>query len=524
MTPSYALGLFFIFCVSIIWTVASVVIQYIYQEHQFNSPYLITYIGTSLFTVLLPTRLVWERRQRCCTRLRHRGTCSPQHQKEYDEALELQIIPWKTASVTNAAPRGSPSAYLSVSPDESPSSSRLGLPSSSVSAHTIENGMIGNEIEADHNSSTQSDENENANEFHRVDLLSHQLLSHQQHFRIAAKIAPVWFFANWAYNASLQYTSITSSTVLASTGSLFTFLFAVTSGDERFTTLKLAGVLLGVLGSIMTGFHDINENGGDISNSTVVRLLSETVISVDASTSATATNQVVDSVIVDGGNGGNGAFPHHHSNHPGGFDPFHWVEGNHELFGDFIGLLSAVGYGAYTVMIRVLCPRDESRMSMQLLLGYIGLLNAVCLSPLTVHVLLSPSGVPTDAAASVDGSANGNNLAQDSNYMPSPTTSGSDQLTWVVLGYLVMNGLMDNVLSDYLWARSVVLTSATVATVGLGLTIPLAFVSDWILGNENVADWISLCGASSVLIGFVLVNIDYDEIDYQAELENSRHE
>mmetsp|Transcript_10886 Transcript_10886/g.14222 ORF Transcript_10886/g.14222 Transcript_10886/m.14222 type:complete len:84 (+) Transcript_10886:1-252(+) len=83
---------------------------------------------------------------------------------------------------------------------------------------------------------------------------------------------------------------------------------------------------------------------------------------------------------------------------------------------------------------------------------------------------------------------------------------------------------MDNVLSDYLWARSVVLTSATVATVGLGLTIPLAFVSDWILGNENVADWISLCGASSVLIGFVLVNIDYDEIDYQAELENSRHE
>ena len=37
---------------------------------------------------------------------------------------------------------------------------------------------------------------------------------------------------------------------------------------------------------------------------------------------------------------------------------------------------------------------------------------------------------------------------------------------------------MNNVLSDYLWARAVVLTTPTVATVGLSLTIPLAFVSD----------------------------------------------
>ena len=36
---------------------------------------------------------------------------------------------------------------------------------------------------------------------------------------------------------------------------------------------------------------------------------------------------------------------------------------------------------------------------------------------------------------------------------------------------LLLKGLFDNVLSDYFWARAVVLTSATVATVGLGLTI-----------------------------------------------------
>jgi solute carrier family 35 protein F5 len=62
-------------------------------------------------------------------------------------------------------------------------------------------------------------------------------------------------------------------------------------------------------------------------------------------------------------------------------------------------------------------------------------------------------------------------------------------------------------LSDYLWARAVVLTSATVATVGLGLTIPLAFVSDLIMGHGSILDATSIMGAIAVLAGFILVNI-----------------
>lgn len=34
------------------------------------------------------------------------------------------------------------------------------------------------------------------------------------------------------------------------------------------------------------------------------------------------------------------------------------------------------------------------------------------------------------------------------------------------MGLLVLKGLLDNVLSDYLWARAVLLTSPTVATCG----------------------------------------------------------
>ena len=72
---------------------------------------------------------------------------------------------------------------------------------------------------------------------------------------------------------------------------------------------------------------------------------------------------------------------------------------------------------------------------------------------------------------------------------------------------------MTLVCSDYLWARAVVLTSATIATVGLGLTIPLAFISDLLwMGQpgDQVVSISSITGALSVLAGFVLVNIGDD--------------
>eukprot|EP00977_Amphora_coffeiformis_P003772 scaffold756_cov158-Amphora_coffeaeformis.AAC.9 len=67
--------------------------------------------------------------------------------------------------------------------------------------------------------------------------------------------------------------------------------------------------------------------------------------------------------------------------------------------------------------------------------------------------------------------------------------------------------------SDYLWLRSVLLTNATVATVGLGLTIPLAFGSDVVMGKPNVLTFSSLMGATTVLVGFILVNAGNGEND-----------
>ncbi len=84
-----------------------------------------------------------------------------------------------------------------------------------------------------------------------------------------------------------------------------------------------------------------------------------------------------------------------------------------------------------------------------------------------------------------------------------------------IVGFLVLSGLCDNVLSDYLWARSVLLTSPTVATIGMSITIPLAMASDAIL-NGGRPDLTAIAGALLVLLGFCMVNIDRSS---QAELE-----
>ena len=115
--------------------------------------------------------------------------------------------------------------------------------------------------------------------------------------------------------------------------------------------------------------------------------------------------------------------------------------------GDALGLLSAFGYGIYTILMRMLCPHDETRYSMQLVLGHIGLVNGVLFGPVVLYQLMF---------------SNHNETASE--------------LTWTVFAFLIGKGMFDNALSDYLWVRAVILTSATVATVGTGLTIPLAFL------------------------------------------------
>lgn len=451
---SYTLGLFFILLVSIIWSAASVLVQFLYTKQSFDSPFLLTYIGVSLFTLLLPTKVAIEQGKilgRYIFGGRDGGGTGTggSHgafaaRSESNELLEI----------TGASDMGQ---YENVPSVES------GTAREGEEADDNDNDVAGDNQFRDEDQREEQGINDDAEETRPTDIeiiRDQAPWTNSDHMWAALKIAPIWFLANWTYNASLAYTSITSSTVLASTGSLFTFIFAICYKDEQFTCLKFLGVLFGVMGSLFTALHDASGSDSDPSNSSPT----DGEDGLEDSNPLffrmrLARHLVAGPAYRDGG------------------DIFH----DRALFGDALGLVSAIGYGGYAVMVRVLCPRNESLMSMEVLLGYIGLFNMVALSPILFYQLYQ-----------------GNH----------------SELTWVVFGFLVIKGLLDNVLSDYLWARSVILTSATVATVGLGLTIPLAFLSDvfW-TGQEGnqVVSLSSVGGALSVLVGFVLVNISSGE-------------
>lgn len=78
-------------------------------------------------------------------------------------------------------------------------------------------------------------------------------------------------------------------------------------------------------------------------------------------------------------------------------------------------------------------------------------------------------------------------------------------MTLNIFGLLIFNGIFDNVLSQYAWAKAVQWTSATTATVGLSLTIPLSIAVDFARGVKLLG-W-SYVAAALVLLGFIFVTL-----------------
>lgn len=140
------------------------------------------------------------------------------------------------------------------------------------------------------------------------------------------------------------------------------------------------------------------------------------------------------------------------------------------VYGDMWSLLAAVGYAVYSVQALMLCPKNEDLYSMTLLMGYVGIICSVPLLPMALYKMLTLEG-----------------------------------LTLKSMGILIVKGLLDFVVTDYLLFRAIILTSATVANVGLGLTIPLAFAADAIFKDITLTS-LQAMGALTVLAGFILVN------------------
>ncbi|KAG0496167.1 hypothetical protein HPP92_000858 [Vanilla planifolia] len=151
------------------------------------------------------------------------------------------------------------------------------------------------------------------------------------------------------------------------------------------------------------------------------------------------------------------------------------------ILGDALALISAGIYAVYITLIRKKLPierKGEGHASMAQFLGYLGLFNLLIFLP--VALILNFTKLEP-----------------------------FHKLTWNQFGLIMGKGLLDNVLSDYLWAKAILLTTTTVATAGLTIQVPIAAIVDTITGHApSPLDYV---GAVVVILGFVGINIPSKE-------------
>ncbi|KAK3021659.1 hypothetical protein RJ639_046383 [Escallonia herrerae] len=386
----WVLGLIYIFAVATIWIAASFVVQSVVDGGV--SPFLVTYICNSLFLVYIPLVEIGL----------------------YLEDKFGSVLFWRSRNDVNVQElRDSEEVILLRQSDSS-----------------VQADGSNSELVVDHAGVVVSTNSEPAQHSYLEDanrgLDAKGRWTRGRVAKVSLLICPFWFLAQFTFNLSLKYTTVTSNTILSSASSLFTFLVSLAFLGEKFTWVKLISVLLCMGGTIIVSLGDS-----------------------EAGLSAVASN------------------------------PF---------LGDVFALVSAALYAVYVTLIRKHLPDDDDRKdgraSMAQFLGFLGLFNLLIFLP--VALLL--------------------NFAKLEPF---------NMLSWKQFGLIVGKGLLDNVLSDYLWAKAVLLTTTTVATAGLTIQVPLAAIVDSLRGNAPI--FMDYVGAAAVMVGFAGINIPSDTFSRSKE-------
>ena len=167
-----------------------------------------------------------------------------------------------------------------------------------------------------------------SNKSYRGDRRTADQLTLSETAKLSFEFCMLWFLANYFVGASLEFTTVASSTILTSTSSIFTLIFGVMFKVETFTLRKLIGVLASLAGIILISSVDLSGNSSD-------------------------------------------------DDHRGSFPEKSFGE---IAIGNVLAFLSAVMYGIYAVFMKKRIA-DESAVNMPLFFGLVGVINVILLWP-----------------------------------------------------------------------------------------------------------------------------------------------
>ncbi|KAI8065395.1 uncharacterized protein B0P05DRAFT_589970 [Gilbertella persicaria] len=161
------------------------------------------------------------------------------------------------------------------------------------------------------------------------DKQNHKLSTYDT-IKLSLEFCILWFFANYTTNSSLAFTTVGSSTILASMSGLFTLGIGALFKVEQMNMIKLFAVLICLVGVSLVSYAD--NSHGELAHDPIVHVLYRYPVPAP-------------------------------------------------LIGDFLALLGAIFYGCYTTLLKLRIG-SEDRIDMPLFFGFVGAFNVLLLWPM----------------------------------------------------------------------------------------------------------------------------------------------
>ncbi|XP_021682013.2 uncharacterized vacuolar membrane protein YML018C isoform X3 [Hevea brasiliensis] len=210
----YKGGLILIITVVIVWVTSA---EGVFTEY--NHPFAVTYLGTSLLVVYLPIAFIKDWLLKF---MRHQSSRSDKNEGTTDK----------------------PSAGIDCSVKQNKTPDNFEIEFHGTSAN--KDCAIDLFLKEDGNSLVSQSNN-------NVDSLkADSKLTAWETTIVGLCIAPLWFLTEYLTNAALARTSVASTTLLSSTSGLFTLLIGALLGEESITVVKAISVLVSMAGVAMT--------------------------------------------------------------------------------------------------------------------------------------------------------------------------------------------------------------------------------------------------------------------------------